>query len=201
MWREIRFETLPLPDERSILELLDALRNAFTNGGALLSCFHVHEHWAFDWLASRNILHAWRGSVKPRFFENFLTSAVVTGVLPELHLEGALFDSPEFECLQGNEMRTPSGFEWASAFTLDGEIAEQLVLGPMYGEFPGTPVEAKRLGEKFCEAVFEGRYTEVQVYRSYERWHEWFSYVESVSWLWIDKRHRRIWLLCITDTD
>ena len=103
--------------------------------------------------------------------------------------------------MDGDEAFNPFEFEWGSSFTLDGEIAEELVLGGCYKSFPGTPTEAKDLGGRFCKALFDNRYTEVRAYRSFNCWHEWFYCVDHVTWLLIDKRYRRISLLCLTDTD
>lgn len=186
MWWDIRFD--PEPFENSAIdECLKALRETRIHGGILLGCFRVSEHKVFDWFASRNRLD------EANFFRQFFVSPTVAVALPELRTEGLLLDGDGFFGLPE--------FEWGSSFTLDGEIAEKLVIGGCHMSFPGTPTEAKELGDRFCKAIFGERYTETQVYRSFDRWHEWFSYVEHLTWLLIDKRYRRIWLLCLTDND
>jgi hypothetical protein len=86
--------------------------------------------------------------------------------------------------------------------TLDGEIAQALVQGGAYKKFSGTAREAKDLGGRFCYALFGDRFTEIQIYKTYKAWSRWFHGVAwDVTWLALDKRFMKVWLLCVTDTD
>jgi hypothetical protein len=186
MWDEIAFEPRKL--ERPVSEeLLATLRASREFGGALLARFFVAEHPAFDWFASRNLLGSY-----PEFSRAFFSSYGLASAMPEV----ARVEPPE-----DNDLQFPPKLEWGSSFTLDGEIAETIFSGDAYARYPGTPAQAKDLGVRFCGEVFGDRYDEVRAYRTFDRWHEWFAYVEGVTWLWLDKRHREIWLLCVTDTD
>ncbi len=191
MWEEISFEPVVI-DHPALDELLDALRRTRVQGGVLLGCFRVSEHRTFDYFASRNGLLSDERDDKVGFSRRFLSSPAVATALPQLSV-----DSPA----QDWDIQFPPLFEWASSLTLDGELAERLVLGGAYHVFPGTPAESKSLGQRFCAAMFGTRYDEVRGYRSFERWHGWFHYVEHTTWLLIDKRRRNIWLLCLTDLD
>jgi hypothetical protein len=187
MWSEISFD--PRAVEGPVAgELLEALRDARELGGAFLARFFVPEHPTFDYVASRN----WLGKEKG-FSETFFSSAALVSSVPELK------DFGSYE--GGEDLQFPPELEWGSSFTLDGEVADSIFSGGAYGRYPGTPAQAKDLGSRFCDEVFGDRFDEVQAYRSWDRWHEWFHYVEGVTWLWIDKRHREIWVLCVTDSD
>lgn len=183
IWDEVRFALETFEDPR-IDQCLYALRQTRVNGGARLGGFRVSEHKGFDWFASRNRLD------EIDFFEHFLNSPIVSSLLPDT-------GRPEDK----EDLQWPPNFEWGSPFTFDGEIAERLALGGCYATFPGMPTEAVELARSFRGAVFGERYTEVRPYRSFDRWHPWFHYVEHSTWLLIDKRYRRLWLLCLTDTD
>jgi hypothetical protein len=183
MWAEVRFLPEPFGDPE-IDECLNALRDTRINGGVRLGCYRVSEHQVFDYFAARN------GLEEVRFFENFLALPAVGSLLP---------DPGDPECAE--DLQWPPAFEWGSSFTFDGEIAERLVWGGCYRAFPGTPPEAVEVARRFRGALYGERYTEVRPYRSFDRWHPWFHYVEHTTWLLVDKRYRRIWLLCLTDTD
>jgi len=182
MWDEISFE--PREVEGPVAaELLGTLRDARELGGALLARSFVAEHPTFDFLAAGNMLGNYHE------FSRAFFSAMSSGV-PELRSVKPCWDG---------DLQFPPQLEWGSSFTLDGEIAEVVFRGGAYERYTGTPAQAKELGVRFCDEAFGNRYHEVRAYRTFDRWHEWFRYVEGVTWLWLDKRRREIWLLCVTD--
>jgi hypothetical protein len=186
MWREVLFEPREVEGPVAV-ELLKTLRDARELGGAFVARFFVPEHPVFDYVASRN----WLGE-ETGFSRTLFSSAALISTVPELR---------GIEPDGANDLRFPPELRWGSSFTLDGGIAETVFSGDAYDRYRGTAAQAKDLGVRFCSEVFEERYDEVRAYRTFDRWHEWFHYVEGVTWLWIDKRHREIWLLCVTDSD
>jgi hypothetical protein len=165
-------------------KLLELLRFTHVNGGAEFASFKLATHPVLSWFVSRGRFH------EMDVFEQFLALPTVVASLPELAIEYPFSEAPEFE------------FEWGRSFTLDGEIAQTLVVGGAYDRFTGTAKEAKEIGMQFCNALFDGRFTEVEVCRTSKAWTHWFrGYVWDHTWLGVDKREQRIWLLCVTDTD
>jgi hypothetical protein len=162
--------------------LLELLRSTHVNGGAEFASFKLAMHPVLHWFGSRHSLD------EIDFFERFLALPTVVANLPELEIEYPFRIAPEFE--------------WGSSFTLDGEIAQTLVSGGAYDRFTGTGKEAKEIGVQFCSALFDGRFTEVQVYRTSQGWTRWFRRIAwDHTWLGVDNREHRVWLLSVTDTD
>jgi hypothetical protein len=181
LWRElnITFETLQNP---AIDELLSHLRITHINGGAEFACFRLFEHPVFHWFGSRNRLD------EIDFFNRFLNLSVVAESLPALKL--------------GESKVSNTGFEWASSFTFDGELAQTLVHGGAYNKFNGSARTAKQIGMRFCDALFGDRFLEVQMYKSDQPLTKWFHDIAwDITWLGFDKREIKVWLLCVTDTD
>ena len=181
MWGELQitYEPLTLP---ALDDVLGHLRATHANGGAEFAQFRVSEHPTLHWFGSRNRLD------EIDFFDRFLYSPAVSFALPPLKI--------------GASGVSGTGFEWGNSLTLDGEIAQMLVQGGAYDKFAGPAREAKAMAGRFCEAVFGERFTEVQVYKSHKPWSDWFYGVAwDATWLGFDKRHVKVWLLCVTDTD
>jgi hypothetical protein len=181
MWNEL--EITPESFEHPALDhVLRHLRETHTNGGALFSLFRISDHSTFHWFGSRNRLS------EMDFFRRFLTSSVVVSALPELQIDEQDFSEP---C-----------FQWGNSLTLDGEIAFLIASGGAYGRFEGTSRDAKNLGVRFCDALFDDRFIEVQVHASHQPWSPWFHGIAwDSTWLGLDKRFSKVWMLCTTDTD
>ena len=190
-WGEVRFEPVEVSGS-AIDQCLEALRQTRALGGVRLGCFHVPEHEVFDWFASRNLLVDVEGGDELGFARHFFSSSAVRSLFSEVET----VEPPEDDMLD-----FPPAFEWGSPFTFEGEIAGRIFQGGAYASFRGPPAGAIATARRFREAIYGERYTDVRPYTSYDRWHEWFHYVEHSTWLLIDKRYRSIWLLCITDSD
>jgi hypothetical protein len=173
---------LDAPETRAVV---DALTEAFSNGGPLLKGFRVlGGDSVLHWFASRN-RYAEYG-----LLPHFLGSAAVREALPELQVPDPL----------GPELRFEES--WSGTLTLDGELAATLKLGGAYGQFPGSAAEAKRLGAGFVDGVVGARHEDFRVYRSDAPWTPWFDNVAwDSTWVIIDNREQRLFLLCLTDTD
>jgi len=167
---------------RAVSRYLEELRRVYVNGDAQYARFALTGNADFNWFATRN---RWQ---ELDFFTQLLTHPVVRTALPGV--------------TRGMKRTHLAHFEWASSLTLDGELARLLVAGGAYQAFAGPPREAKQLGGQLCEALFDDRYLEVEVYRNYSPWSAWF---QDVAWdsthLLIDRRLQEVSLICATDTD
>lgn len=181
MWDEISFTPVGY-QEPAIDQVLQILRETRINGNAMMVCFDVSVHPVFDWFTSRNRLE------EIDFFSHFLTHPSIIEQFPGLEVNAAQLAN--------------ATFSWGSAFTLDGELAELMVGGGAYKEFEGSPAQAKKLGQQFCQAIFGERYLEIQIYQTNDAWSDWFFNIAwDSTYIILDKRYRRIWLLCTTDFD
>jgi len=77
---------------------------------------------------------------------------------------------------------------------------------PGYEHVPesyGDRQDAKRLTERFVEAVFGERYDEFTVAFTNERWCDWFRdiMVWNRTYLCFDRRTRLVWVLAVTGSD
>ena len=180
LWKDLRIELCPevvAPADR----LLAALRKTHVNGGAEFATFSVAGGPAFHWFLSRNRLD------EIEFPEHFLKSPVVTDALRKFCKE-PVADS--------------FGFEWGSAFTLAGEVAQTLAQGGAYIKHEGGAGEAFTIADNFRRSLFSDRFDEIRVVKSFKPWSAWFYDVAwDRTWLVVDKRHSKVSLLAVTDTD
>lgn len=85
---------------------------------------------------------------------------------------------------------------------MDGDLAAQLKWGGAYNSFDGTGADAKRLGLAFSTDIIGDRYDDFRVDHTHEAWSPWFFNVAwDHTWIITDKRHERVTLFCVTDTD
>src|SRR5262249_55958494 len=87
------------------------------------------------------------------------------------------------------------------AFTLDGEFAEAIFCGGVYGNYQGTASEAKLFGQEVCSELFGARFDEVYVYTNHARWCGFFDGILDRTWVLLDKRAALIHVLCASDVD
>ncbi|WP_276252039.1 hypothetical protein [Haloarcula rara] len=210
--REAICDELPLgvptsavvPD--AALELETILDDIHVNGGAHLGAVRVLPDERFDWALSRGSSRLLRRRV--------LSSAALAETLPELELSAdrkhEAFDDIEWE-------HYPS-------YTLDGYLTENLVAGGAYYSFLEPPFQdidetvpgyehvpesygdrkdAKRLAERFVEAVFGERYGEFTVAFTDEGWCDWFQNISvwNRTYFCFDRRTRLVWVLAVTGSD
>lgn len=180
LWGSVRIE-YRAADAPPVARLLAALRATHANGGAEFATFGVAGDPAFHWFMSRN---RWDEIAFP---EHFLRAPAVAAALPGVCREPC---AGSF------------GFEWGSAFTLAGEIAQTLSNGGAYLKHEGGPVDAVALAEDFRRWLFADRYGEVLVLKSVKPWSAWFYDVAwDSTWLVVDKRQSTVGVLAVTDTD
>jgi hypothetical protein len=181
-WKKVAYTADPV-DHPDVKEFLAAVGANYVNGGAVLRSFRATDAAAFDFAVSnqtRGIDHA---------IQTFLTSPSVVAELPELQIEVPLRRPPGFR------LRTPLGME--------GDLASMLLRGGAYEDFQGSIEQARSLSRRFMEAIFGVDFPrQVWVAHSDQPWAKWF---EDVAWdgtfVVQEYRHKRIVLLCVTDTD
>ena len=177
----ITFEDI---SHEAVADLLTAFRQVFANGDARFASFIIGPSPVLDYYAVRDQLD------EIEFWTCLLQHPAVLENLP--WLGDTYFDIKDIN------------FKPLSAYYLDGDLAETLVIGGAYRSrrFPGTAEEAKILGLDFCSAIFENRFDELILRKSKDAWASWFKVGPwDNTWLGLDRRARRFWFLCATDTD
>ena len=163
-------------------ELLHHLRAIYQNGGAEFARFQVVDCSLQEWFRTRT------RQDELQFILNVLSNPTVISTFPVLRTQALLKDNPRIEP--------------GSALTLEGELAQALVQGGAYTQFCGTGYEAKAIGQRFCQALFGDRYTDMQIYKSSTAWSEWFGDVMwDCTWFGLDLHENQVWILSVTDTD
>jgi hypothetical protein len=162
-------------------ELLVELRATHANGGAEFAMFTIKADPTLDWFISRNRF------IEIDLFEHLFRSVAFRAALPKL---------------QGPAELKSLEWEWSSSYLFDGDLARTLMGGGAYERYKRGGSEAKRLGAAVCAELFGDRYEEVQFFKTFEPWSDWFFDVAwDTTWIAVDKRTNRIWTLCVTDTD
>ena len=158
----------------------ETISSTHLNGGIIVECFQINNP---ELLNYPNMNEEYE-----RYFTKILTSSDVRMSIPELNI--------------GKELDCDTDFKWSSSFTLDGDIASVIYNGGAYEGFFGTPREAKRLAQEFCDFIFGDRFLDIQVYKTNNPWCSWFF---DIAWddtyFILDTTLEKIWLICITDTD
>jgi len=180
MWQSLALRPMDSPPDTE--PYLAELRRINLNGAVIFGLFQIEGNRSLDWFASRN---RWD---EVDFFPHLLSHSAIRQKWPEL-----------VEKIKEEEF---PDFKWESSLTLDGELARSLVIGGAYERFKGPPREAKNLAARFCDALFEDRFLDIEVFWCWYAWSGWFH---DVAWdrtcVIIDKRRRSVGLLCSTDTD
>jgi hypothetical protein len=201
---------LSVPDQETIVpdiarELEEILDDIHVNGGANLGAVRVLPDERFDYSLSRGSSRLLRRRI--------LSSAALADVLPALELSA----NRDHEALDDVK------WEPYPSYTLDGYLTADLVDGGAYYNFLEPPFQdtdktipgyehvpesygdrqdAKRLSERFVEAVFDERYGEFTVAFTNKSWCNWFSMdVWNRTYLCFDRRTRLVWVLVVTGSD
>lgn len=162
-------------------ELLKALRSTHVNGGAVFGRFRIADSPNLHWFVSRNRFD------EITFIEHLLTSDALRAHLPNLNSPASM------EALK---------WEWWSSYLMAGDWARTLMAGGAYEKFKREARYAMEIGERACFELFGDRFEDVMVFRSWAPWSDWFFNVAwDMTWVGIDKREAKAWILCITDTD
>jgi hypothetical protein len=204
--------TLLSPDQDEVVpeavrELETVMSDVHVNGGAHLGAVRVPPNEVLDW-------HLSRGGYTEWLYRDVLASEALAEAVPALSL------SPD---------RHPGDYadlDWErySSYTLDGHLAHHLVDGGAYYSFLEPPFhdvdaeipgyehvpesygdrsDAKRLGERFVDAVFDERYGEFSAFVTFDQWCDWFESVPAwdATYLLFDRRTRLAWVFAVTGAD
>jgi hypothetical protein len=180
MWEKLQLENIPITHPE-LLQFVHSLKVVFSRGGALLYHFQVSENLTFDWFAYRNRLEEIDGLHK------ILSLPALRAAAAELMIDPALLEI-------GQPVVLPD------AFDLSGRLTRKLFYGGPHNQDSFDAHEALQKASSFVEQILQDRYTEVVVCVFYEPWADWFfGEGWDETYLIYDKRHRQIWLLCLTD--
>ncbi len=180
IWKQPIFTSAPI-ENGSVEELLTGFRATHVNGGAAFGRFKFANIPNLHWFVSRNRFD------EIQFIEHLLCSHAFKEALPEIKSPKAL---------------EPLKWEWWSTYLIAGDWARTLMVGGAYEKFKGSGREALTIGEKARFALFEDRFEDVQIFRAWVPWSDWFYDVAwDMTWVGIDKRDLSAWVLCLTDTD
>jgi hypothetical protein len=179
-WKQSVFSHVGF-ESPSLNELLRELRHSHSNGGAEFAMFSLHDDRALRWFLSRNRFD------EIDYFEHLFCSTAFRSALPQLKSPSKL---------------SSLDWEWSSPYLLDGDFARTLREGGAYEKSEITGVEAKQLGVRVCEELFGDRYDDIEVFKTYKPWSEWFHNLAwDITWVAMDKGKMKLWVLCLTDTD
>ena len=178
-WADLKFARERV-DTPAIKQFVEAAGTIFVNGGALVICLSPEDKAAFD-SAVRNEHKGWQYP-----YECVLRSSSLRTQVPELNISIA-----------------PSELSMAYISTLgmEGELAYALLSGGAYTQ--GLPIEqARALARNLMESIVGDAWMRLPVARVDGPWCQWFF---DIAWdhtfICRDEAMRRIWIVCLTDTD
>ncbi|PHG05822.1 hypothetical protein [Bacillus toyonensis] len=179
-WKAGTFEKIET-NHVSIEQIINTYKKQNLNGGAVISCFKVHNENFF-----KEIPHGEDGH--QHFFRRIFNSLDIINNLEELKIHTS--DKYKFR------------FKEHQAVMLDGSIAAQILWGGAYEAFQERPVAAKQLAINVCQYMFQDRYEDIKVFESDHPWTDWFYDVAwDATWMVLDSKEHKMWLICATDTD
>ncbi|MGE6548268.1 hypothetical protein ACQKFK_04385 [Bacillus mycoides] len=179
-WKAGTFEKIETND-LSIEQLINTFKKQNLNGGAVISCFKVHNENFFKEIPYEIDRYE-------HFFKKVFNSLDIINNLEELKIHTS--EKYKFQ------------FEYNSAVMLDGSIAFQIIRGGAYKGFSERPVMAKQLANNVCQYMFQDRYEDITVFENHSPWTEWFYDVAwDNTWMVLDSKEHKMWLICATDTD
>ena len=116
------------------MKLIHTFKEQNVNGGAVISCFKVHNESFF-----KEIPHSKEGH--EHFFRRIVNSLDIIHNLEELKIHTS--EKYKFR------------FKEQLAVMLDGSIAAQILCGGAYERFKERPVTAKQLAVNVCQYMFQ----------------------------------------------
>jgi hypothetical protein len=180
IWKQPVFTSAPI-ENASVEKLLTELCATHVNGGAVFGRFKFANIPNLHWFVSRNRFD------EIHFIEHLLCSDAFRVTLPQIKSPKTL---------------EPIKWEWWSSYLIAGDWARTLMTGGAYEKFKRGGREALTIGERARFALFEDRFEDVQIFRAWVPWSDWYYDVAwDMTWVGIDKRDLTAWVLCLTDTD
>jgi hypothetical protein len=176
-WSDVHYAEHPLADPR-LDAYLATLRNLYSNGRVLLRCFQPTDTVAFHNARAHD-----RGAFD-HLLDAFLRAPTIQVYLSELRIPSPL-KLPAFHCY--------------SSYEMEGALTLVLLRGGAYQKFAGTEDEARNLARQFVAVI---GHDQAQVFKILGGWTPWFYDVAwDSSFVILDTRRSRWWILCMTDTD
>lgn len=179
-WTTLSYRRFPVT-EPAVGRFVKIAESLLVNGGAVVACLVPKDAAAFDVAVSTDL----QGWAHP--FVSFLQSPDLPSQIPELKLGRPPAEKPALTCL--------------STLAVEGELAYSLLNGGAYTKGLALP-EARTVTRELMENIVGGRWNQISAARVDEPWCDWFY---DVAWdstfLMLDRLERRMWLLCMTDTD
>lgn len=93
-------------------------------------------------------------------------------------------------------------FARLGGYSLEGEVTQIIRSAGAYRDSDVSIDEARSMARDFVDALSDGDTENLIAYRTYDYWSKWFCDIAwDVTLLVVDQPRRRIWLVCVTDTD
>ena len=202
-----RFEQVAV-QHPALDRLMDEFRAVCADGDAIVTCFTALDGRTSDWAVSTTSDRPFNSmmfdflttDIHRRALTEFLVSpTVVTALkLPAYEDDSELLA----ETIREHVQFIRSIMQYMPSLKLDGDIALALVRGGFARTYQGTAAQARALAQAACDVIFGGRYEDVWVYTVTDPWCGWFRNPDyGHTWVLIDDRENKLWLLCVTDSD
>lgn len=189
MWHEIDLKPLAISwQDFEYLKIMQTYLNEKESGNILFKCFQYPENKTLDTLI--NLIEYDSALYTPLFFEQCICS--MKDYIKEMHV------------INEDLSDVKNNYELLESVTLDGYFAQTLYHCGTYKHFyeDHTVEAAKKLAMNFYYQLFQDNYDEIICIHTTQSWAKWFEgVVWDLTYLMIDVKKRRIWLLALTDSD
>ena len=159
-------------------------------GGLVVARFRATSYdSALHWFVSRNRFDEYD------FFRILVSNPTVRASLGELQIPDNMVDNPD-------QLLEPLDPERISPLVLDGELAQMVFEGPVYGNGTVTAIQAKALGARVATDLLEQRFDDFRIFRSTAQWTPWFGGIDlNRTYFLIDMPSAEVTMVCFTDED
>jgi hypothetical protein len=179
-WEKVIYKAVEVSDP-ACLELIEALKTLYINGGVILKCFEPENLDVFKRARFKQSLE--------HLPKTFLLSSSVMNILAE-----------EIQLTEQDVLSLK--YSWYSTFEFEGALIHSLLTGGAYDHFKGSEDKARDLARKFVEALIPKERLSARVFRIEGAWTAWYYDIAwDTTFMIYDEVGHKCWLLCITDTD
>ncbi len=182
LWSEVCIRPLYTSDKK-IDDFLDSLRRAVWPGKVEFSIFEVERNSILECYANLNRL---LDSRELNFLGRFLRDLRHVNARSINESKSADFPIEQFVG------ETP--------YTLDGHLALHLTSDEVYQSELSPGKEIRGLASDFAEALFEFRYSDIELHHTNANWCSWCK-DRTETWIGFDKRTFRFWILSFSLQD
>ncbi|MCS1350908.1 hypothetical protein [Mechercharimyces sp. CAU 1602] len=162
--------------------VIKSIEKTHLNGGILVECYKVINEDIFQILYLSNDYQ--------ENLEKLLMLPDIKSSVPALNLNEGLQCRPDFKLCH--------------SFSFEYELVCAIYEGGAYKKFDGTTREARTIAANFSDYVFGlgDKLPNIKAFNSFKPWSSWFFDVAwDISWLIFDMEDKKLWLICITDSD